>query len=175
MRNTANCISIARIMLTLALLLTKPFSTAFLVIYLAAGASDVLDGYIARKTQTTSRLGEKLDSAADAVFAAVLLLILFTSISVELWVIVWIGTIAMLKILSIIIVYMKYRQFGMLHTIANKVTGLLLFLFPLLYSVFQTDILIYALCAAATLTAVEELAINIGSKQWDANQKSILF
>jgi Phosphatidylglycerophosphate synthase len=171
MRNTANCISIARIVLTLALLLTKPFSVLFLALYLAAGASDVLDGYIARKTKTTSKLGEKLDSAADIVLVAVLLVILFSFITVELWVILWIGFIAALKILSVIIVYIKYKIFGMLHTIANKVMGMLLFLFPLLYSAIQSDALIYALCAAATLTAVEELVINIRSKEWNANQK----
>lgn len=174
MKFSANCISVARIVLTLALLLTKPFSMAFLAIYLAAGASDALDGYIARKTQTTSKLGEKLDSAADVVLVAILLVILFSTVSFEKWVFIWIGVIAFLKLLSVIIVYSKYKLFGMLHTVANKITGLLLFLFPLLYSWVHADALIYALCAAATLTAVEELAINILSKQWDANRKSLL-
>ena len=42
----------------------------FLAIYLYCGFSDVLDGYIARKTGTQSLTGARLDSLADFVIGS---------------------------------------------------------------------------------------------------------
>ena len=77
MKSVANFISAARILLTFTLILTKPLSAAFIIIYLFCGISDMLDGYIARKTGTTSKLGEKLDSLADFIMITVLIIILY--------------------------------------------------------------------------------------------------
>ena len=76
MKSVANYISISRIVISLALLITKPLSPIFLFIYLIIGLSDILDGYIARKTCSTSKLGEKLDSMADMIFDVILIIIL---------------------------------------------------------------------------------------------------
>lgn len=47
----------------------------FFVVYTMCCLSDVLDGYVARKTKTTSKCGEGLDSVADFVFIAILLVV----------------------------------------------------------------------------------------------------
>jgi len=60
-----------------ALFLTIPLSFQFFVIYFLCCVSDVLDGYIARKTKTTSKLGEILDSVTDFILIAVMIIILF--------------------------------------------------------------------------------------------------
>lgn len=49
----------------------------FLVIYTFAGLTDVLDGYIARKTGKASEFGARLDSISDLLFYSVLLIRLF--------------------------------------------------------------------------------------------------
>ena len=51
----------------IVLLLCPVFSPAFYVFYIVAGVSDMLDGFVARKTDTVSKLGARLDTMADFV------------------------------------------------------------------------------------------------------------
>ncbi len=66
-RHIPNILSVMRILMVppaVAALATARYRTAFLLI-LAAGATDVLDGYLARRFQWTSWLGSVLDPLAD--------------------------------------------------------------------------------------------------------------
>ena len=65
MKNIANYITISRIIMSIALIATNTFSISFYIIYFYCGISDMLDGFIARKSQTESELGVRLDSVAD--------------------------------------------------------------------------------------------------------------
>ena len=73
MKNLANDITIIRILYSIALLFFPAFSVAFYVLYSTAGVSDILDGWVARRTHTASELGAKLDTIADIVFVVVCL------------------------------------------------------------------------------------------------------
>ena len=64
MKNLANYISVSRIIMSIMLLITKTFSTTFYIIYIYCGISDMLDGFIARKTKNESKIGAGLDSIA---------------------------------------------------------------------------------------------------------------
>ncbi|MGM9741497.1 MAG: CDP-alcohol phosphatidyltransferase family protein [Candidatus Cryptobacteroides sp.] len=57
----------------------------FWTLYLLCGLSDVLDGAIARRTGTASRLGEKQDTFADIVFVAIWIAIFIPAINVGDW------------------------------------------------------------------------------------------
>ncbi len=70
----ANTITFFRIAAGIALLFCPVFSPAFYVFYIAAGLSDMLDGFVARKTDTVSKLGARLDTMADFVFVVVCLI-----------------------------------------------------------------------------------------------------
>ena len=66
----ANYITILRILLIVPILLlaspdSDPINWIALVIFIIAGITDHLDGYIARKTLSTSNLGALLDLVAD--------------------------------------------------------------------------------------------------------------
>lgn len=64
-----NIISIARLLatpITLYLILQSAFKPAFLL-FVAAGVSDAVDGYIAKRWNQTTRLGAFLDPLADKV------------------------------------------------------------------------------------------------------------
>ncbi len=63
-KHTASIITVGRIVGAVVLLWIQPLSALFFVIYSLCCVSDVLDGFIARKTNTTSKLGETLDSIA---------------------------------------------------------------------------------------------------------------
>lgn len=62
-----------------------------------AGLSDVLDGFVARKTDTVNKLGARLDTIAVYVFVVVCLIKLLPVLSVPAWLYVWIGIIALIK------------------------------------------------------------------------------
>ena len=61
----ANIITGFRVLLSIALLFCQVFSPVFYVLYLIAGVSDMIDGTIARRTNTVSEFGARFDTAAD--------------------------------------------------------------------------------------------------------------
>ena len=52
-------------MCSIILFTVNPFSIKFFIIYTYCGISDMLDGTIARKTETSTELGSILDGLAD--------------------------------------------------------------------------------------------------------------
>jgi phosphatidylglycerophosphate synthase len=56
-----NMLSVLRIILSVILISYRPVSIVFIVVYIAIGITDVLDGIIARKFGYESDLGAKLD------------------------------------------------------------------------------------------------------------------
>lgn len=174
MKWLANTISVFRMFLALTLLLVRPLSIVFFAIYILCGISDVLDGYVARKTDTTSKLGEKLDSVSDFILVAVLLIIVYPILNLTVPIMIWIAVIAIVRALSIIIGFVKFRTLAMIHTYGNKMTGVVLFVFlPLALVFFKSDVLFYVICAVASAATVEELFIQITSKELQINRKSI--
>jgi len=151
----------------------KPLSIAFFAIYILCGISDVFDGYIARKTNTTSKLGDNLDSAADLIVIVVLMIVLFPIIKLTSLIIVWIGIIGIIRIISTMVVFIKYKTFEMLHTYGNKITGLVLFTFPLSLAFDQSNVIIYIICVLASISAIEELLILLLKKELEINKKSL--
>lgn len=133
----------------------------------------MVDGYIARKTGTESKLGEKLDSVADLIIAAILMLVLFPLIHLTVPIIVWIVIIGIIRSVSMTVVFVKYKTFTILHTYGNKLTGLVLLIFPLTLAFIQADVLMYIICIVASLSAFEELLIHLASKELRTSKKSI--
>jgi CDP-diacylglycerol--glycerol-3-phosphate 3-phosphatidyltransferase len=163
-KSTASLITTGRIIGAFALLLTTPLSASFFVIYFLCCASDILDGYVARKTKTTSKFGETLDSIADFVLIAVMLVICIPLLAWERWMLYWMGIIALTRFLSLGIGFIKHRAMTFLHTYANKATGIALICFPVLYMTFGLTVTASVLCGVASLSALEELIISIRAK-----------
>jgi len=169
----ANYISISRIVLAFSMVFLKPLSIAFIAIYIICGISDVLDGYIARKTNTTSKFGDNIDSVADFIVIVVLMIALYPIIKLTSLMIIWIVIIGIIRVVSVIVVFIKYKTFEMLHTYGNKITGLMLFTFPLSLVFVQSDVMIYIICIVASISAIEELFIHLLKKELRINKKSI--
>ena len=68
-----NTITIIRILCSIAILFCPVFSVAFYSFYITAGLSDMIDGWVARRTNTVSEFGSKLDTVADVIFVVVCL------------------------------------------------------------------------------------------------------
>lgn len=162
-----------RIFAAISLLIIKPFSALFFFFYLMCGISDVLDGYIARKIDASSKFGQILDSISDLIFISIVLLILIPIINLPLWIIYWIVVIAVVRLISIIFGLARYQQLAFLHTYANKATGIVLFCFPFLFSVFGKETTATIICYIASISAAEELLINLTSKTLRRDRNSI--
>ena len=152
----ANIITGIRIILSAALLFCPAFSPAFFICYIAAGASDMIDGAVARRTNTVSEFGSKLDTVADIAFAAACLIKLLPVIHVPDWLCIWIAIIAFIKVANIAAGYVRQKEFISVHSIINKMTGGLLFVFPLTLTSINFKYSAAAICAVATIAAVNE-------------------
>jgi CDP-diacylglycerol--glycerol-3-phosphate 3-phosphatidyltransferase len=116
----------------------------------------MIDGTIARKTNSTSKLGCQLDTIADLVFVVAAMIKLLPAIHLPGWLWFWIGVIAVIKISNIIWGFVSKKRFIALHTIMNKVTGLLLFLLPLTIPFLELNYIAITVCSIATLSAIQE-------------------
>ena len=152
----ANLITGCRILGSVLLLFFPAFSAEFYTIYITCGFSDMIDGAIARKTNSVSDFGAKIDTAADLVFVAVSFIKLLPTIHIPWWLWIWSGIITIIKICNIIWGFISKKQFLCLHTIMNKATGLLLFLFPLIISFVELKYLAIVVCSIATFSAIQE-------------------
>ncbi len=152
----ANAITFFRIAASIVLLFYPVFSPAFYVFYIAAGLSDMLDGLVARKTDTVSKLGARLDTMADFVLVVVCLIKLLPVLSIPAWLYAWIGIIAFIKVVNIISGFVVQKRFVAVHSVMNKATGALLFLLPLTIPAVPLKNSAIVVCAAATLAAMQE-------------------
>ena len=152
----ANTITFFRIAASIVLLFCPVFSPGFYGFYIAAGLSDMLDGFAARKTNTASEFGARLDTAADLVFVLVCLVKLLPVLRIPLWLYVWIGIIALIKIVNILSGFAVKKRFVTVHSVMNKVTGALMFLLPLTIPAVPLKYAAIVVCAAATFAAMQE-------------------
>lgn len=152
----ANLITCIRILCAAVLAFLPVLSSSFYAVYLMAGVSDMLDGFIARRTNTASSLGARLDTLADFVFAAVCLVRLLPLFAWPRWLLVWIALIAAVKLLNAISGWIMHRRFVSEHTRLNKLTELLLFALPLLLPAVDLRFAAGVVCSIATIAAVQE-------------------
>ena len=152
----ANTITFFRIAASIVLLFCPALSPGFYGFYIAAGLSDMLDGFAARKTNSASEFGARLDTAADLVFVLACLIKLLPVLRIPFWLYVWIGIIALIKIVNIISGFAVKKRFVTVHSVMNKVTGALMFLLPLTIPAVPLKYSVIVVCGAATLAAIQE-------------------
>ena len=152
----ANFITFIRILCSVAILFCPVFSVAFYSLYIVAGLTDIADGWVARKTNTVSKFGSKLDTIADFIFVVVCLFKLIPVLDIPSWLYIWISMIALIKVINIVSGYVGQKQFVAIHSVMNKVTGILLFLLPLTISFVDLRYSAAVVCFVATFAAVQE-------------------
>ena len=156
MKNIANYISVSRIIMSIVLAITETFSIPFYIIYFYCGISDMLDGYIARKSKSTSKAGTILDSIADIVFVIIAMIKILPVMNLSNAIITWMIVIVLIKVINIICSYIYYKKIILPHTIANKITGLVLFVAPFIIVNFDSIIVEIVICIVATFSAIQE-------------------
>ena len=156
-KQVANIITSCRILGSIGLLFCPVFSDRFYVLYLFCGLTDMVDGTIARKTGAVSEFGSRLDTVADFLFVISSFVKLVPVIRIPVWIWVWAAVIAAVKLVNLVRGFTQTKQMPALHTIANKATGLCLFLLPL--TMFFVDLRYTApvVCVLATIAAIQEV------------------
>ena len=149
-----NIISALRILGAACLLFCNPAGAAFWIIYGLCGISNMLDGYLARKLHAESKTGAVLDSVADICIVACCAIRLLPVVQIPIWLWIWAGVIAAIKIVNQISALIVCKRFCFPHTTANKLTGLLLFLAA--PTLFWSPVPIAIVAVVATFAAVQE-------------------
>ena len=162
-----NAITSLRIIGTFLLLFTNPLSKTFFIVYTLSGFTDVLDGFIARKTHTETEFGAKLDSVADLLFYGMMVYKLFPILWDILPITIWYGVAfaGVLRIISYSITAVKFRHFMSNHTYLNKITGFFTFLTPYFLKLSGVIVIYCSItCIIVILAAVDELFLSIKRK-----------
>lgn len=87
LKDIPNTLSVMRLLLVpiFVYLFLSDFVTSALIVFILAGATDVLDGYIARKFNCTSTLGKILDPLADKMIQLSAFMCLWSKGYVPFW------------------------------------------------------------------------------------------
>lgn len=172
-----NLVSCFRIVLSIAFLFLRDKPALFAVAYSLCGISDVADGYLARLLNAETTIGAKLDSMGDFFFYAAWLFILLTFAGNDDFgpIIIFVIAIAVIRVTNLAITKAKFKQWNVMHTIGNKLTGFILFLILPFY-VFVDDVISWSIIAVgiiAVLSSLEENVILLKSKSYNADRRSI--
>ena len=116
----------------------------------------MIDGAVDRKTGTVSEFGSRLDTIADIVFVAVCLIKVIPVLDVPVWLYIWITIIAFIKVANIAVGYIRQKEFISVHSLMNKMTGGLLFVFPLTLVYMDLRYSATVVCMVATVAAIQE-------------------
>ena len=162
-RQTANLITGSRSAAAVLLLFVTPFTGAFYTLYLWCGISDMVDGTVARRTHSESKIGERLDRAADALFLADCVIRLTPDLRFQVWMWVWIALIAVGKAVPLLWCAVRGKPQPVPHTILNKITGFLIFLIPLVLRTVPVIVPASIAAASATAAAIQD-AVVLGTR-----------
>lgn len=157
-----NCITLLRMVGTVIIAFLEPLSREFFAVYTLTGLTDVLDGFIARITKTVTKFGAKLDSVADLLFYAVMLLrilpVLLQRLPLSIWIAV--AVVLALRLAAYIAAAIKEKQFAAHHTILNKITGFTVFCVPYILPLRFAAALCWIPCIIGGLASTEEILIQ---------------
>lgn len=162
-RIMANILTLSRILCGILILFFPAFSGWYYLFYLLGGFTDAIDGTVARKRGTATPFGAKLDTVADIVFFAAVIIKIICNVKVPLWLLVWIIFIAIIKTVNVLVGFLKYHRFVAVHSVLNKLTGIILFILPIFIGVSfawkaKAAVLIAA-CIIATIAAAQEFIL----------------
>lgn len=174
-KNIPNAISVFRLIFSFCLFFFSLYSPAFYVFYLLAGVSDVLDGYLARKTGNCTKIGSFLDSIGDLLLFAALAYLLLTHYSFPLGFFAGLIGVLTIKLATALISFLRFKSLGWVHSYLNKAMGIVLFVFPFLLLFLSLNMVCYFEISFAFLASIDEFLIAIFQKNYNSDEKGFLF
>lgn len=174
LRQIPNILSVLRIILSVLLIPTMPDGIDFTIIYITAGITDVLDGLIARKLGCESDFGAKLDSIADLTFFSIIVFMFY-----NLYLPVLnpaqqnsLIVIISIRLINIALTKLKYKKLVFIHTIANKVSGIVVYLVPLIFLIIKDKLIVWLILTVVFYAAIEEILITLKYPEPKMNRRS---
>jgi phosphatidylglycerophosphate synthase len=156
----ANLVTLSRAILIAPIfaLLISGHNLAALSLYVVAAATDLVDGWLARRSGRSSAFGAQLDAVVDNLFAVAILgflLLAFPDVGrrhgISL-VILFAGPVGYLAVS-----WLLKRRFLMFHFWSAKLGGLLLFCLWPLIALTGSEVWILAAAAVVALSRLEQL------------------
>ena len=174
MKHIANALTVSRIFLAAVLLLFfKKISVLFLIIYTVAEFTDIIDGTIARKTGSSSKMGALLDSIADLLLAANLVKIIFSMKLITRKLAFWLLIALGIGTLSPIINFIKHKKVFFIHSIPCKIVGGVISIVPFaIFFGFIDTYLVFAI-TCVMLAMIEICIMSLIMDEPDPDAKSI--
>ena len=162
-KNIANILTSVRIVISIILLTFSDFTQSFLVLFFICGATDLIDGPIARATGSQNTFGAKLDTTGDVLTYLALAKILTTEKIITLKTLLYFLIPLSGMLVSAFIAKLKFDSFVLTHTILAKLLGAGCFFLPFL--TFRGDIAPYlrGLWVLALLAGIDMIAIQLYS------------
>jgi phosphatidylglycerophosphate synthase len=152
----------------------KGMEIPFVVAYALLGATDALDGFIARHFNQHSEVGKVLDSFADLPFY-VSTAFFMARLHMDylrpnlLFLYIFFGILA----LSLVVSAIKLGKPILMHTIVLKVVAVLVYLLMILSTFFDTTIFVTVVLCFYTLGFIESILIFLLNKSVDPDSLSI--
>jgi CDP-diacylglycerol--glycerol-3-phosphate 3-phosphatidyltransferase len=182
-----NALSLSRFFMAITLFFFTPFSVVFVVVYVVAVMTDAVDGFFARRFNSQSKLGDNLDTLADFTLVGITLfrivpVMAFTAQSIGI-----IVSIFALKIVALLVSYIKFKQVISLTTYLSKLMAVAAFSFPFLYWLIKhvfphiyesgttENMLVLYMGVVCIFIALEEVLIHLSSSIPRPDAKGFLF
>ena len=127
----------------------------------------MIDGIVARRTNSASDFGARLDTVSDFMFMTVALIKIVPHLHIPVWLWIWIGIVAMIKLGNAARGFVRTKKLITPHTVLNKITGLLLFLLPVTISFVDLTYILPIVCTVATVAAIQEVYFTYSEKKHD--------
>src|SRR3989338_9488670 len=167
-RKLANQITLLRILLLPFMYYLAYYSNkqAFTLLFIIAGITDPIDGYVARRFKQASKFGVKLDSFADyLIYLSLVPWLYFLEkdfFADKVW---WIVILISLFLLLQAVNLLRHREFIAMHTSLGKVTAVMLYIVVIngLLRGFTT-LVFYSIYSLGVLAVLESLIMALKKK-----------
>lgn len=157
MKNVPNILTFIRLCLVpvfiIVFLLESEMKTTAGIIFILANATDVLDGYIARKFNATSKVGQLLDPLADKLMQIAAIVMMLIAKILPLWFVIFLASKEILMICAGFFLYskktfVKSNVFGKLNTVAVFAAITVLMFFSNVSQTLKTIMLLLVVCTS---------------------------
>jgi len=151
-----------------------PARPALVALFAIAIATDMLDGWWARRLGVASDRGARLDSAADAALSIAVALALFATIERPVMAWLWwaIAAVGAVRVAGLGVTFARFRVVSIAHTWGNKATGATIATAAIwtLATGRLDGWAVAVACVVAAVAALEELVIVATAHAYDRDR-----
>lgn len=164
-KHLANIVTSSRILGAIVLFFCKDITPLFLAVYVLCGFTDLIDGPIARKTNSSSTLGATLDTVGDVGTYLALTKILVKNKLVPTFILVWLVCGGVLFGGCALVSKKRFNKLYLPHTYLGKLFGGAVFVLPVMMQFMDGAIWMSVICTIASVHIVELFIVQSKSNE----------